>query len=258
MVELSVVSNLLQQLLSIHNRVSLPGLGAFKVQYTPATFVDGGKKMSPPSKHIYFSSAEIWNDNLLENALSQEEGCGIEEAKELLAAFGRQMKQSLSNGQRIAFPCLGVLRLTDDQEYHFDAESIQQLNPESFGLLEIDMAPRPTVVNPPTVEVTPTIEVPPIVEVIPTVEVAPAVEVIPTVEITPPPVIINRFPELEPEPDTDSDFDPTRSYWWAWVLVIIAALVVCIYIFREPLRTVAEKAYYGQYYDDFLRDYKNK
>jgi len=257
MVELSVVSNLLQQLLSIHNRVSLPGLGAFKVDHTPATFVDGGKKMIPPSKYIYFSSAEIWNDNLLENALSQEEGCSIEEAKEQMATFGMQIKQALAKGQRIAFAGLGVLRLTDDQEYRFDADSNQQLTPGSYGLLEIEMVPRPTIAETPPVqaappvETTPTVETPPPVETIPPVEIASPEEVTPPVQAPPaPPIIINRTIVRE-EPKK-------RSYTLVWILAAVVVIAACGYIFRKPIRDIIEKTYYGEYYDIFLRDYKDK
>jgi len=228
MVELSVVSKLLQQLLSNYNRVSLPGLGAFKMEYTPAAFINGGKGMTPPSKQIYFSSAEIWNDGFLENAFAKEQGCSLEEAKQQLAEFGEQTLQSLTNGQRIAFPNLGILRQTDDKEYHFEAEKNQQLTPDAFGLLEIEM-PQPITTTEPLPVYTP---ITPLV-------ITPSVQ-------TPK----ERTYVEEPS------YTKERSYWWLWTLAVVVVVAVCGYIFRKPIQTVVEKMYYDEYYDTFLKEYK--
>ncbi len=141
MVELSVISNLLQQLLINHNRVSLPGVGAFKVEHSPATFTNEGMRMLPPSKHIYFSAAETWNDNLLEHAFAKENNCSFEEAQQQLLFFGQQTVVELEHGKRIKFPGFGALHMTMTKDFFFEAENPQQLNPDTFGLLEIEMQP---------------------------------------------------------------------------------------------------------------------
>ncbi|MDR0295614.1 MAG: hypothetical protein LBH91_05425 [Prevotellaceae bacterium] len=218
MVELSVISKLLQQLLSSYNRVSLPGLGAFKVEYTPATFINGGTGMTPPSKRIYFSSEEIWNDNLLEEALAKEQGCSLEEAKQQLAEFGEQTIQTLTNRQHIAFPGLGTLRITDEQEYHFEVET-----PDTFGLLILNETTlRPTITDPQPVDK------PPIL-----------------------PVAVSPV-----QPPKERTYTKEPSYWWLWLIAIIVVLAVCCYVFCEPIQTMIEKAYYGELYETFLKEYK--
>jgi len=139
--ELSVISSLLQQLLSSHNRVSLPGLGAFIVNHTPAAFTKGGKGMLPPGKQISFLSSETWNDELLEFALGKFQGLNHEEARYRLELFAKKANSMLKLGKRIEFPGFGTLRMTADGELRFTAENAQQFSPDSFGLLEIEMTP---------------------------------------------------------------------------------------------------------------------
>ncbi|MCL2098643.1 MAG: HU family DNA-binding protein [Bacteroidales bacterium] len=233
MVELSVISKLLHQLLGSYNRVSLPGLGAFKVEYTPAAFISGGKGMTPPFKHVDFSSAEIWNDNLLEDALAKELDCSLEDAKQQLAAFVEQIEQALAKKQRITFSGVGVLRLTDDEEYRFESEKNEHLNAASYGLIEIDMTPPPSIEEEPQQieQITP-----------PPVFIEPIV-VAPVIVETP------KAPEIE-EPR------PPRSYKWLRILVIIVVLAICGYIFRKPIQAIVERAYYGKYYNTFVKEYK--
>lgn len=223
MEELSLISKLLQQLLSTYNRVSLPGVGAFKAEYMPATFINDGKGMRPPSKQIYFSSAEIWNDNLLEDALSKEKGCNFEDAKQQLADFGEQALQTLTAGQRIVFPGLGALRMTEDQEYCFEAENNQQLNSDTFGLLDIEMTPiQPIVVEPPIVQFQP----------------------------PPSPVTIKHKPFQAPK-------KPLITKKQIQILAIVIAVVILGFLCRKPIRTIIERIYYGEYYSVLLEERKN-
>ena len=233
MVELSNISKLLQQLLSSNNRVSLPGLGAFKVAYTPASFINGGTGMTPPSKHIDFSSAEMWNDHLLENALAKKQGCSLEEAKQQLAEFVEQIERSLAKKQPVVFAGLGVLRLTDDEEYRFKAEKNEQLNSESYGLIEIEMMPQFKV------------------------EEKPQQPNLPPIEIFIPPLPEKNPVVIAPLKEHDIEESRPPSYKWLWIsLIIMVVLAVDLY-FHGPIRTIIEKIYYGEYYDIFINDYKS-
>ncbi len=141
MEEFSIISSLLQQLLSSHNRVSLPGMGAFVVSHTPATFIKGGKGMLPPGKQITFLTTETWNDGLLELAFCRQQGISHEEGVHELELFAEKAKGLLEAGKRIEFPHFGTLRMTDDHELRFTAEDTRQFSLDSFGLLEIEMNP---------------------------------------------------------------------------------------------------------------------
>lgn len=97
--------------------------------------------MLPPGKQIAFLASETWNDGLLEQAFSRQEGLAPEEAMRKLALFAGRVNGLLEVGKRIEFPNFGTLRMTDDHELRFMAENTQQFSPDSFGLLEIEMSP---------------------------------------------------------------------------------------------------------------------
>ncbi len=140
-VSLSSVGNLLAQLLRLHNRVSLPGMGAFVAEYQPASFIRGGKGMLPPAKTITFSTTELWNDGFLEEALANKTRIAPEEAKQELAQFIQEVHTLLKEGKRVELPNFGTMRITADGTYLFEKEEDTNLLPDSFGLLELDVTP---------------------------------------------------------------------------------------------------------------------
>jgi nucleoid DNA-binding protein len=141
MIEIATISTLLRQLLRTHNRVSLPGMGAFMVDLTAAGFIKGGKAMLPPSKRITFSSSETWNDGLLEQALATDQGYTPEGAQKQVAAFAQKLIEQLTAGRRIEFPELGLLRMTADEEWRFTPFETADVDTDAFGLLELEMTP---------------------------------------------------------------------------------------------------------------------
>jgi nucleoid DNA-binding protein/cell division septation protein DedD len=212
MIELSVVSELLRQLLRTHNRVSLPGLGAFVVDLTSAGLIKGGRAMCPPSKRIVFSSAEIWNDGLLEQALAKDQGFTPEGAQKQMAAFSQKLTEQLTAGRRVEFPELGMLRMTADKEWRFIPFEIIGMDADSFGLLELEMTPLapepPKPLNP----------------------------------VTRPPVM----PYVPPKPLPPAAEPPTRNRCGVacWVLIALLLLIVSGFIFRRPIVDYIERSYY--------------
>lgn len=215
MIEVSLISALLRQLLYTHNRVSLPGLGAFMVDLTPASLIKGGRAMLPPSKRITFSAAETWNDGLLEQALAKDQGYMPEDAKKQIAAFSQKLIEQLTAGRRIEFPELGIIRMTADKEWRFTPFETVDVNADSFGLLELEMTP----VNP-----------------------APPAPFHP---VTPPPAM-PYTPYTSPRPPAPIAEPPTGNRCNAACLVLIALLLLVVggYIFRRPFIDYFERAYY--------------
>ncbi|MDR3180582.1 MAG: hypothetical protein LBT61_01465, partial [Prevotellaceae bacterium] len=212
MIELSIVSSLLRQLLRTHNRVSLPGLGAFVVNSASAGFIKGGRAMLPPSKCITFSAAETWNDGLLEQALAKDQGYTPEGAQKQIAAFSQKLTEQLSAGRRVEFPELGILRMTADGEWRFTPSETVGVDSDSFGLLELEMTP---------------------------VNLEPPMPLNP---VTRPPVL----PYTPPRPPAPVVESPARNRCntVCWVLLILLLLVVGGYIFRRPVIDFFEKSYY--------------
>jgi nucleoid DNA-binding protein len=216
MIELSVVSELLRELLRAHNRVSLPGLGAFMVDRASASFVKGGKAVLPPSKHITFSTLETWNDGLLEQAVAREEGYTPEGAKKHLEEFSQKIAGQLEAGQRVEFPELGTLRITADREWRFIPLETSNVDADSFGLLELELnpltpeeplSPKPAAVRYPT-----------------TPYVPPKRQPIPPVAAEPP----RKFP----------------CSAVCWVLLILVVLIAGVCLFSRPILKYIESVSY--------------
>ncbi|MDR1406173.1 MAG: hypothetical protein LBI89_03100 [Prevotellaceae bacterium] len=142
-VSLSIIGDLLVQLLHTHNRVSLPGLGAFVTEYKPAAIIKNGKGMVPPEKTVAFRTSEFWNDGLLEKELAVRSAMSEEEAKKQIAHFVREMDILLREGKRVEFPEFGIMRITADGDYAFKKDDDINLLPDAFGLLELDVMPLP-------------------------------------------------------------------------------------------------------------------
>jgi cell division septation protein DedD len=221
MIEESIISVLLRQLLRTHNRVSLPGLGAFMVDLTSAGFIKGGRAMLPPSKCITFSAAETWNDGLLEQALAKDQGYTPEGAQMQVAAFSQKLTAQLTAGRRIEFPELGVLRMTADGEWRFTPLETTDVDADAFGLLELEMTP----LNP-----------------------APPAPLNPITRPPVPPYTPPRLPEPVTEPSAKN-----RCSVACWVLLILLLLVVSGYLFRRPILNYLEKSYYTPEELEYLR-----
>jgi nucleoid DNA-binding protein len=163
-VSLSIVGDLLTQLLRIHQRVSLPGIGAFISEYQCATIIKNGKGMLPPTRKVTFHAGEPWNDGLLEEAVAAKEMIPLDEAKKQLSQFIAEVNVLLTEGKRVEFPEFGTLRITGDGRYAFDKDMEVNLLTDSFGLLELDLTPLsydPPAI-PPKPEVVPPPKVPPV------------------------------------------------------------------------------------------------
>jgi nucleoid DNA-binding protein len=214
MVELSIISALLRQLLRSHSRVSLPGLGAFVVDVTSAGFIRGGRVMLPPSKCIAFSTAETWNDGLLEQALAKDQGYTPEGAQKQIAAFSQKLIEQLTAGRRIEFPELGIMRMTADREWRFTPFEPVDVGADSFGLLELEMTPISH--NPPA----------------------------PSNPVIPPPALPYTPPRPPAPVSAVAPPKRARCSVACWILIVLLLLVAGGYIFRRPIVDYFEESYY--------------
>ncbi|MDR3236788.1 MAG: hypothetical protein LBT48_08730 [Prevotellaceae bacterium] len=226
MIEMSIVSELLCRLLQTHNRVSLSGLGAFLVSRVPADFVKGGKMMLPPSKRITFSTSETWNDGLLEDAVAQAEGYTPEGAQRHMADFLQNLNRQLTSGQRVEFPGLGTLRITADGELAFTPfDTIE--NPDTFGLLELEMPPLPIVSTPEPLSIP--------------MPSMPSYTTPSTPSYQPaPPSPPHKQPAAAAEPPRSTN----RYKVIIWILAILVLLALLLFFFRQPIRSKIERMYY--------------
>ena len=141
-------------LLREHNRVSLPGIGAFVGNYKPAVLNEETLELAPPYKEITFSKEETWNDELLENLVSRAEELSIEEAKRVVAKSTEEIVAELQKTGVYTFDGLGQL-VNDGWNFTVQLEEGLNLLTESYGLETISM-PTPTIESPKKVATAPT------------------------------------------------------------------------------------------------------
>jgi hypothetical protein len=132
----SAIIVLLKELIMEYNRVSLPCLGSFLSEYSPAVL--SGGTIYPPSKTVVFHQNEIWNDETLENRIANIHNVSIGVAKEELAFWIDNICVLLATGEEVLLPGLGRLYVSKQAKLMFEQES-DNLLPESFGLEPVNL-----------------------------------------------------------------------------------------------------------------------
>jgi hypothetical protein len=132
----NAIVTLLKELIMEYDRVSLPCLGSFLSEYSPAAISDG--KICPPSKSIVFHQNEIWNDEKLENRIAQVNNISLGMAKEELAFWIDNICVLLATGEEVSLSGLGRLYVSKQAKLMFEQES-ENLLLDSFGLEPVDI-----------------------------------------------------------------------------------------------------------------------
>jgi hypothetical protein len=127
---------LLKDLIMEYNRVSLPCLGSFLSEYSPAFVSDS--IIYPPSKAVFFHQNEIWNDEKLEHRIADINNVSIGVAKEELAFWIDNICVLLATGEEVSLPGLGRLYVSKQAKLMFEQES-DNLLMESFGLKPVNI-----------------------------------------------------------------------------------------------------------------------
>ncbi|MDR2359269.1 MAG: SPOR domain-containing protein [Prevotellaceae bacterium] len=248
---LSIIGDLLAQLLRVHNRVSLPGLGAFVTEYRPAAIIKNGRGLLPPEKTVVFRISELWNDGLLEKEFAAKSMIAEEEAKKQIAHFVRELDTLLREGKRVEFPDFGTMRITADGDYSFKKDDDVNLLPESFGLLELDVTPLPQKTPPPPVlpagfpKIEPFTPAPVITPLMPPTPLTPPT---PSAPPAPPLYSIPPTPPIPPTPLTPPpvmpEDKPKRKKCCAlcWIILALVLLVNGTLIIRSMLAFYARES----------------
>lgn len=137
--DLDLLSKILRELVLIHNRVSLPGMGSFIAEKAPSVFSDRAMVIHPPFRRILFRPSEIWNDELLETRYAQEKGYKIEVAKHEIAEFIKRFKVDLNTNKNYRIPDFGTMRATEQSDYFFVADKNLFNYLEAFGLEPVNI-----------------------------------------------------------------------------------------------------------------------
>lgn len=124
----------LTDLLKTNDCVIIPDLGGFIANYLPAVANTQGDQFYPPAKELIFNGKLKKNDGLLVNYIGEREGIGYLEARKMVSEFVSECISRLENGEKIEIEQIGSLRYDSNEHLLFEAEKIENLRTDSFGL----------------------------------------------------------------------------------------------------------------------------
>jgi len=128
------ISIYLIELVRIHDCVIVPELGGFISNYQPAGIDYNRNTFAPPRKEIVFNSKLTGNDGLLVNHISESEGVGYLEARQIIAEFVDEAWSKLENGEKLEFSYIGSLHYDRHEKLIFEPELTENLLIDSYGM----------------------------------------------------------------------------------------------------------------------------
>ena len=124
----------LVELLRLHDCVIVPDLGGFVTNYRSAEIDLARNCFNPPVKDIIFTSKLSKNDGLLVNYISETEGVGYFEARQIISEFVDEIWSKLENGEKIEFQNIGSLQFDRNEKLIFEPELHENFLLDAYGL----------------------------------------------------------------------------------------------------------------------------
>ena len=128
------ISIYLVELLRLHDCVIVPDLGGFVTNYRPAEMDLAGNRFNPPVKEVIFTGKLTKNDGLLVNYISETEGVGYMEARQIISEFVDEIWSKLENGDSITFQNLGYLKFDKNEKLIFESEIHDNFLLQAYGM----------------------------------------------------------------------------------------------------------------------------
>ena len=124
----------LVELLRLHDCVIVPDLGGFVTNYRPAEMDLASNSFNPPVKEIIFTGKLSKNDGLLVNYISETEGIGYMEARQIISEFVDEAWSRLENGEKIELQDIGSLQFDRNEKLIFEPELHENFLLEAYGM----------------------------------------------------------------------------------------------------------------------------
>ena len=136
--DIDLLAKMVGELILENDEVALPGVGTFVAELVGASFSDKGFTINPPYRKLSFRQREGDADLLVDfyartNSLEQST------ARDLLARYLAEMKETLKTKKVIIFPGLGRLRATKENLFFFVPDEDLNIYPEGFGLEPVSL-----------------------------------------------------------------------------------------------------------------------
>lgn len=136
--DIDLLSRIVKELITDHDKVGLPGLGTFVAEVVPASFSDKGYTINPPYRRLSFHPDNT-EANLLVKFYSDSNHVPLEASRVYITEFLSELKQVLIQRKTVIFPGLGRLRATKENNFFFVPDEDLDIYPDGFGLQPVSM-----------------------------------------------------------------------------------------------------------------------
>lgn len=135
----------LEEFIMEHDRLLVPGLGAFTAGLQAATISDNGFTINPPYRKLEFIYGEdlgIGEKEQYDYLYSIKEKMDLEKVREELAEIISEIKREVEANSLVELPGLGKLRSLGDGHLFFVMDKDAQIYPEGFALSSVSLKNR--------------------------------------------------------------------------------------------------------------------
>lgn len=135
----------LEEFIMEHDRLLVPGLGAFTAGLQAATISDNGFTINPPYRKLEFIYGEdlgIGENEQYDYLYSIKEKMDLEKVREELAEMISEIKREVEANSLVELPGLGKLRSLGDGHLFFVMDKDAQIYPEGFALSSVSLKNR--------------------------------------------------------------------------------------------------------------------
>lgn len=136
--DIDLLSRIVKELITDHDKVGLPGLGTFVAEVVSASFSDKGYTINPPYRRLSFHPDNTESD-LLVKFYSDSNHVPLEASRVYITEFLSELKQVLIQRKTVIFPGLGRLRATKENNFFFVPDEDLDIYPDGFGLQPVSM-----------------------------------------------------------------------------------------------------------------------
>lgn len=135
----------LEEFIMEHDRLLVPGLGAFTAGLQAATISDNGFTINPPYRKLEFIYGEdlgIGENEQYDYLYSIKEKMDLEKVREELAEIISEIKREVKANSLVELPGLGKLRSLGDGHLFFVMDKDAQIYPDGFALSSVSLKNR--------------------------------------------------------------------------------------------------------------------
>jgi hypothetical protein len=128
----------INELLSEHDCVIIPGFGGFVARPVSAQFSKAGNMLLPPGKSLVFNKNLSNNDGLLAGYVMEKEGLPYKDAITKIDRLIFEAKKTLESGKRLELENTGLLYYSPENILLFEPSLSKTHEINSFGLVAVN------------------------------------------------------------------------------------------------------------------------